>query len=263
MTTLIVSFFRSLSLEHLERTLYSLSRQTVRPDKYLFFDNNTMFGMDSIFEQIDRYFPMNNWHIFIAKHGNDPKKTLAWAGNHSIHLCDTEVFWHTRADFLYPWDWCDRMMAAYEPMSFVGCNMFQMNYHEGVEREHYGTVDLERFNWRIDPASLLTNTEGSRFERNSHIDSPSFVSDKSAIKAAGGFDESLASWGHSQQDLQIQMARAGVKIKVVPDLICYHQDHGPMEGDARDKQKAMAEWQASSRRSEEEAKWMKANLNLI
>ena len=53
---MVYTFFRTLSLAHLERSLYSLSKQTVPFDEFIFFENNTDFSESEIMAVISKYF---------------------------------------------------------------------------------------------------------------------------------------------------------------------------------------------------------------
>jgi len=235
-TTLVLVFFPTLTLAHLERSLFSLSRQTVLPEKLLFFDNNTPFSPEAIHRVIADHFSLKHWALYHAKHGN-PMRQLSWGNNAAIRMAETEVVILVRADIIYDFTFCERVSAAYadEAMSYVAAWMWFMN----------DTSNLEKLSWRTNPQKLLTNIKyGARMERAVHIDGASFCTSKTAMAAGGWYDEELAEWGFNQQDLQTQMTRAGVKMKTIPECLSFHMFH---PGD-RDMDRAKREWQHSSRR---------------
>jgi len=241
--TLIMSMFRTLTLPHLERSLYSLSRQTVKPDEFLFFDNNpTYSSARSALDTLQFYWRGKTSSCHFCQH-EDPSKTLSWANNRAIQLCNTDVFVFARADFIYDFQFCERVLAAYadEPMSYATSWMWGMNYLDT------NPPDLESFKWRENPKNLLHNDVGARPEKASHLDGPTFCTSKQAMDAAGWYDETLTFWGFDQQDLQTQMMRNGVKMKVIPEFLYFHMDH-PAGPGGRDLVRAKEVWLKSPRR---------------
>jgi hypothetical protein len=239
--TLIMSMFRPLTVEHLERSLYSLSRQTVKPDEFLFFDNNSGHNAN-ILAEISKHFTASDWTTYFVKHGNQ-NRTLSWANNRAIQLSNTDTFVFARADFIYDFRFCERVLLEHtnDPMSYATSWMWGMNYLDP------NPPDLESFNWRENPQNLLKNDIGARPERASHQDGPTFCTSKKAMEAAGWYDETLVGWGFDQQDLQTQMMRNGVKMKVIPEFLYFHMDHPPGP-EGRDPVKAKEIWLKSPRR---------------
>lgn len=240
-STLVFTFFHTLTLAHLERSLFSLARQTLLPDKLLFFDNNSPFSPEAIERVISQQFNINQWALYYAKHAN-PMRQYSWRNNAAIRFSETDVFIVASADYIYDFDFCKKLLSAYadEPMSYAAAWTWQMNYANGIDPD----VDLESFNWRSNPKNLMSNISGSRMERAVHIDGPCFCSSKQAMDAAGWYDEELAQWGFNQQDLQAQMVRKGVKMKVVSECLHFHMQHSG----ERDMERAKQEWAHSSRR---------------
>jgi len=72
--SLVYTFFRTLSLAHLERSIYSLSRQTVLPEDMIFFENNTDFSEDVIKLVVAKHFDLGRWRFYFNKHA------CAWIG---------------------------------------------------------------------------------------------------------------------------------------------------------------------------------------
>lgn len=254
--TIIMSMFRPLTMEYLERSLYSIARQTVMPDEFILFDNNSAYSQNQIEKELWRHFYAPAWLVVSSKH-DDPLKTLSWANNAAIRLSTTDTFVFCRADFIYDYTFCERVLAEYsgDPMSYATCWMWGMNYLDP------NPPDLESFNWRENPQNLLKNDVGARPEKAAHLDGPTFCTSKNAMEAAGWYDESLHRWGLQQQDIQIQMARRGVKMKVIPEFLYFHMDHPATFGgvDDRNTERAFAEWKASPRRCPEEQVWLEQN----
>lgn len=238
--SLVLSFFKSLNLDHLERCLYSLSRQTVAcpPKEFILFDNASGFTQEEIISVIRKQFKVDDWVIYFVRHSGG--RTLSWANNSAIRLARCETFMLLRADFIYDYRFCEKMLLAYnnEPMSYVTSWMYGMPEN-----------DYEQFGWRNNPQNLLANS-GFRPERVSQIDGPTFCASKKAMDAAGWYDEFLVGWGFDQQDLQQQMIRNGVQMKIYEEYLYFHQGHEVDPGQ-RDIERAKAEWAKSPRRRPE------------
>lgn len=234
--TLVFSMFRTLSLVHLERSLYSLSKQAVKPAEMILFDNQSGFTQGQILVEVGKHFDAKDWVIYTARHdGKD--KTLSWANNRAIRLATHDTFIFTRADFIYDFRFCERVLLTYanEPMSYATSWMYGMP-----------DKDLEQFQWRNNPQNLLANS-GFRPERASHIDGPTFCTSKQAMNAAGWYDETLVGWGLDQQDLQQHMMRNGVEMKVIQEYLYFHQGH-EVDAGQRDLERAKQVWLKSPRR---------------
>lgn len=236
--SLVFSFFRTLSLVHLERSLYSLSKQIVAcpPKDFVFFDNQSNFNPDEIMAVVAKHFDVNQWVFYFCRHDGSGR-TLSWANNSAIRLARCETFIFCRADFIYDFRFLEKMLLAYknEPMSYVTSWM-------------YGMPDkgLEQFGWRNNPQNLLANS-GFRPERVSQIDGPTFCTSKIAMNAADWYDETLIGWGLDQQDLQQQMIRKGVQFKVYEEYLYFHQGH-EVDAGQRDLVRAQEVWKKSPRR---------------
>ena len=253
--SLVFTFFRSLSLAHLERSLYSLSRQTIKPDELLFFDNNTKFSEQEIKEVIAKHFRLEDWKLHFAKHG-DPRKTSAsWGQNTAIRLAIHDVFILGKADCIYDFNFCERLVSTFaqqshygnNPMHFVASYLFQMPFlskasHQLVDH----AADLEPLNWRENPQRLLANDIGAQRHTAATEDAASHCTTKQAMGLAGWYDEELIGWGFWQIVLQSDMRQRGVKFHVIPEFLYFHMLH-QIEVGERDLKKAQAEMMASSR----------------
>lgn len=249
--TLILSFFKTLPLEHLERCLYSLSRQTVKPSELLLFDNASGCSTWAIKAVLDKHFKAEQWVVYHARHNGG--RTLSWANNSAIRLARNDTFVFTRADYIYDFHFCERMLREQvgNPMHYATAWMWGMSH-----------ADLEVFNWRQNPQVLLAHSQGARPERNSHLDGPTFCTTKQAMEAGRWYDEGLVGWGYDQQDLQKEMVRAGVIMKVIPEFLYFHMHHDI--DDMQTDDAARAGWLKSPRRQAEiraeEARLEKAKI---
>ena len=248
--TLIFTFFRSLTLAHLERSLYSLSKQTVKPDEWLFFDNNTAYSEEEIRKVISQHFRLEDWKLNFEKHG-DPKKTSAsWCQNQAILRSSNETFVLTKADCIYDFTFCQRLLELHQglPMRFVAAWMYQMGYlsqksHQEVDH----AADLEPLNWRENPRNLDQNKANGRIHDAPDQDAASFCCTRDTISKAGWYDEYLLGWGFWQMDLQSQLRLLGVPFIIIKEILSWHMMHD-IEGPERNLERAYAEWQRSPRR---------------
>lgn len=259
--SLVFTFFRSLSLAHLERSLFSLSKQTVKPDEFIIYCNDVDFSQVDVLEKIGAAYNKASYYFpdtrFEWDCHNDPaKRNASYAQNKSIRMAKHDTFIFTKADCIYTEDFCEKLLAQKtdNPMEFIAPHMLQMNYwseqgkpHEQVDH----AKDLEGLNWREDVRRLNQNT--GQLHNHATIDAPSFCTTKQAVDRAGWYDEHIKNWGYWQIDLQGNMARRGVEMKVVPEILVFHMQHGlaPEDGE-RNLQQAHAEWLASPRRNDPE-----------
>jgi hypothetical protein len=248
--TLVYRFYKSLTLAHLERSLYSISRQTVKPDQMVFFDNNSMFSEEEIMRVVAQHFKIEDWTFYFARH-HDQKKTLSWSNNRAIALSDNDHFILARADFIYTFDCFERWFAVYDANlpAFVSSWIYWMGYYADVND---GTVDhasdLEPLNWREDPKRLLSHRKDAIETKFSEHDGPSFLTSKRAMDLCGWYDEALYGWGFDQQDMQQKMIEAGVSMRVIPEFMLFHILHQVAKFD-RDLEKALKIWLSSPRQA--------------
>lgn len=254
--SLVFTFFRSLSLAHLERSLFSLSKQTVRPSFFLFFDNDTGFPKGDVVALLEKYgrglCEDFRWHF--DEHHDPSKLNASYCQNKAIRLAKHDTFINVKADCIYAEDFCEKLLAQKTdtPMEFVAPFMLQMNYWSEHSKPHEQVdhaKDLEGLNWREDVRRL--NQNSGQLHNHATIDAPSFCTTKQAMEAAGWYDENIKNWGYWQIDLQGNLARHGVQMKVIPEVLVWHMQHGLAREDGeRNLQKAHAEWLASPRRND-------------
>lgn len=258
--SMVFTFFRTLSLAHLERSLYSLSRQTVLPEDMVFFENNTDFSEDEIKAVVAKHFKLDRWSFYFNKH-RDPRKTSAsWCQNKAIKLAKHEIFILGKADLIYDFNFCQVMVDTFayhshygnDPLHFSTCHLMQMAYLSGLPHDTVDhAADLEPLNWREDVQRLHKNKGGdyggSQYHTQTGCDAPSFCTTKSAMAAVDWYDEDLIGWGYWQQSLQGDMLAKGIKFHVVPEVLMFHMLHS-IEGPERSQQLGMAEFNRSRRR---------------
>lgn len=254
--TLIYTFFRSLSLAHLERSLFSVSRQTIKPTEFLFFDNNTDFAQSEILPAVTKHIELLNFdelQIVFAKHKDASRSTASWAHNQAIRSALNDVFILMRADCIYDFTFCERLLAVHRgmPRTFAAAWMLQMAYLNEAGKPHEQVnhaIDLETLNWREDPRRLNQHTVNSQLHNVPHLDGASFCTTKSAVARAGWYNENLRGWGYWQMELQERMRNLGMVFNIIPEVLSWHMLHA-IEGGERDLNRAQAELAKSAGRS--------------
>lgn len=255
--SLVFTFFRSLSLAHLERSLFSLSKQTVKPDEFIIFSNDVQFGFDELFGVLGQFSGspiIGHAVVKLATHGDPSKRNASYCQNRAIKMATHDTFIFTKADCIYAPDFCEKLLAqkTRNPFEFIAPHMLQMNYWSEHGKPHDQVdhaKDLEGLNWREDVRRL--NQVSGQLHNHATIDAPSFCTTKQAMERASWYDEAITRWGYWQIDLQGNMARRGVAMKVVPEVLVWHMQHGleAIEGE-RNLQQAHADWLASPRRND-------------
>lgn len=255
--SLVFTFFRSLSLAHLERSLFSLSKQTAAPSEVVFYDNDTDFSSDETGDLCGRYLSCNwNVRVKIDKHGDPSKRNASYCQNRAIQMATNDTFIFTKADCIYTEDFCEKLLAqkTRNPMEFVAAWMYQLPYWSQKGKPHDQVdhaSDLEGLNWRSNIRNLDKNTDGGQLHNHAWMDAASFCTTKQAMERAGWYDPDLRGWSLWQLDLQSNMHKRGVTVKVIEEVLSYHMMHGlsPEEGE-RDLKKAHEIYNASPRRKD-------------
>ena len=253
--SLVYTFFRTLTLDHLERSIYSISRQTVLPEDLIFFENNTDYSEAAIKAVVAKHFDLNRWRFYFNKHGEKRKTSASWCQNNAIKLAVHDIFILGKADLIYDFNFCDALFQTFNyhshygnmPMHFSTCHMMQMGYYSNAGHDTVDHAkDLEPLNWREDAQRLHANKLNSQYQTQTQGDAPSFCTTKTAMRSAKWYDEDLLGWGFWQVALQTAMQKKGVQFHVIPQTLMFHMLH-QIEGE-RDLNKAMAEFKRSRRR---------------
>lgn len=231
--SLVFTFFRSLGLDHLEKSIYSLSKQTLMPDEWLFFDNNSDFPESEIRAVVAQHIPEDRIRWVFEKHG-DKNRRASWAQNTAIKMATHEIFMLCRGDFIYDPVFCDRLYHAYlgsgYDATFVACWNYQM-----------APANLEEFFWRDNAQNLLKHTENAQKHTAAALDAASFCTSKYVMQQAGWYPETMVHWGYWQLRIQERMRRENVKMVEVPDFLYFHMYHDLPDGEVRDFSIAEAE----------------------
>jgi len=253
--SLVYTFFRTLSIDHLERSIYTISKQTALPEDLIFFENNTDFSEDQIKEVVSKHFDLNRWKFFFNKHG-DSRKTASWCQNTAIKLAQHDVFILGKADLIYDFNFCKRLVDTFayhshygnQPMHFSTSHLMQMGYLSAAPHEEVDhAADLEPLNWREDVQRLHQNNKHSQYHTATDGDAASYCTSKSAMESVNWYDEDLVGWGFWQLSLQTDMQAKGVQFHVIPECLMFHMLH-KIEGPERCLTRAQQEFNASRRR---------------
>lgn len=253
--SLVFNSFKSLSLAHVERSLFSLSKQTVLPTDFIFFDNDSGIPKGQIVELLEKYCRQHQkfeWRF--DEHHEPAKMNASYAQNKSIKMAKQDTFIFTKADCVYAEDFCEKLLAQKtdNPMEFVAPWMLQMNYWSEHSKPHEQVdhaKDLEGLNWREDVRRL--NQVPGQLHNHAWMDAPNFCTTKQAMERAGWYDEALHSWTIWQLDLQSNMHKRGINVKVIEEVLVFHMQHPiPVEQGERDLKKAHEIYDASPRRKD-------------
>src|ERR1044071_1322886 len=113
MITICFVYFRSLTLAHLEASLYSLRQQTDLSaiQELIVVDNNTTdSGADiqAVIEQLEFPFKVA---LKSRKHG-DPTKTHSWSTNLAVSQVQTPWVFFSRADYLLSFSFVEKVSSV-------------------------------------------------------------------------------------------------------------------------------------------------------
>ncbi len=249
--TTVHTFFRGLELPHLERSLFSLSKQSVKPDEFVFYDNDTTFSENEIRNILKMYLP-DTAVVVLDKHGDANNRNASYCQNRAIKMSSNDTFIFTKSDCIFREDFYEKVLAQKtdNPMEFIATWMVQMNYHTETGKPHEQVnhaKDLEITGWREDVKRLAVVT--GQFNPHGGVDAPCFCTTKQAMESVRYYDEHLRGWTLWQPELQSNMRKKGVAIKVVEEVCVYHMLHPiPTEEGERDLPKAHQIFNSSPRR---------------
>lgn len=227
MLSLVFIFYRTLDLDHLERAIYSLARQTGLglASELVFVDNNTAYEPEAIRAVVEPHFqePFVKYHFL--KHGVDSRRH-SWSANYGIRAAANEDFFFTRADFILMEDCLERMaMTAREsqqPALATGWGWYLARSAD--EAGLHIDVPYEDYDWRNNVRALLQYPSSLRFH-DTALDAGVFVTSKAAIELGGWYDEAMINFGFQQSTLQRHMSNAGVYMVAIEDYLFCHQHH--------------------------------------
>lgn len=226
--SIVFTFYKTLDLDHLERAMYSLSRQTAlcRASELVFVDNNTEYSEAEIKAVVESHFqePFVKYHF--CKHGNDDRRH-SWSANYGIRAATNDLFFFTRADYILMEDALEQMVdewAKRKPALVSGWRFHMGAAPAGcVPGTPIDEPAYESYGWREDARFLLQGRRASFY--NSHQDAGVFVTTRTAIALGGWYDEAMIGFGYQQSTLQRHMWREDIAMIVVPEFLYLHQFH--------------------------------------
>lgn len=249
-------FFRSTDLANLDAAWYSLSRQRLDcVNEIYFLDNNTEFEVSAIEDVLRRYefkrqedgsaVPVRcDWR----KHGN-PSWTHSWSVNYMHGRSQGPLLFFTRADYILDFSCLSQMYRVLEvegrPLLVSGW-CYQMAYDR--ELLPYNPVaDIKSVDWRRHgPRIFVDRLPGHCFHETDQ-DAGVWLCSHDSIRAVGGMNERLVSWGYQQSTFQRALKNAGTPSIAVPRYLFYHMPHGGFAPGARDFSQARLEYEKFGR----------------
>lgn len=226
--TICFTYFKSLTLENLAASLYSVRQQDFsHVESLIVVDNDTDDKAQDIEDVITSLeFPVP-YQFISYKHGN-LSRTHSWSTNIAVTAAETPWVFFTRADYLLdsrtlskfverigenqPSNWSNPLTAY----RFITSHLYHL---------HRDITECEKTSWRENGAYVLRHLPGSE-ERYTEIDSGVWLLQKSAFDAVFGMDERLSAWGHAQTHFQHKLYKQGTIFIRVPEVLFYHPLHG-------------------------------------
>jgi len=226
MLSIVFTFYRTLTLEDLERATYSLVHQErlhELADEIVFVDNNTLYEPVEILEVTEPYFRSFPVRYHFEKHG-DSDKRHSWSANYGIRAARNERVFFTRADYILMEDCLWKMAeAAGEGLNFVSGWCWQMGYDQQAQSTET-PPPYEAYAWRTNVRWLLQYPYAFKFHQT-HEDAGVFATCKEAMEKGGWYDEAMINFGYQQSTLQRRMRQAGVKMWALQEYLFCHQHH--------------------------------------
>lgn len=228
-------YFRTCYLAHLDAALYSLAQQDLHDvARILVLDNNTPDAASAIdrvvFERLREVTcPIDVHH---SKHG-DPTRTQSWSVNWALRCVDAAWLFFTRADFLL----APECLAAFREVrddhppdwrGFVTSWCYQMGYDNQLSNtDALAPYSLPDAPWRTHPegATSLIGQVPAHLFQSTQLDAGVWLTRPADLRAIGGLNEAMTSWGFQQQEAQRGLRRTGVEIVNLREYFYMHQHH--------------------------------------
>jgi len=220
--TVALTYFKSLTLDHLRASLHSLRQQAFlhHVAELVVVDNDTPDTQPEIMACINEAGLGLPVRLLSYKHG-DETKTHSWSANTAVRATKTNWVLFTRADYLL-----DSSMV-------VQCLQQAASRHAGWDGFvtgdcywlHDGIDAVEATQWRTAGAAALRTMAGA-VAAHSIIDTGVWLTTRAAFEKVGGLDETLTAWGHAQTHFQWKLHKAGTEMVRIPEVLYYHPMHG-------------------------------------
>lgn len=220
--TLVLTYFKTLSLDNLRAALHSVRRQALQPHvrEIVVVDNDTADTQPEIQACInEENFPVPV-RLRSFKHG-EASRTHSWSTNVAMRESWSNWVFYTRADYVLDFTLLERCLNLVASRStgwdaFITADCYQLAAN--IER-------CDATSWRTDGPSVLRTLPGA-VAAHTAIDSGVWLTTRVAFERVGGLEESLTAWGHAQTHFQWKLHKAGTEIVRIPEVLCYHPQHG-------------------------------------
>lgn len=220
--TVSLTYFKSLTLDHLRAALHSLRKQAFleRVQELVVVDNDTADTQPEIAAVINESQFTIPTRLLSFKHG-DASKTHSWSANVAFRESRTNWTFFTRADYLLDPGFIVRCLQQAQARSqgwdgFVTGDCFWL---------HTDIAAVEATAWRREGAGVLRHLPGT-VAAHTVIDTGVWMTTRAAFERVGGLDENLTAWGHAQTHFQWKLHNAGTETVRIPDVMYYHPHHG-------------------------------------
>lgn len=220
--TACLTYFRSLTLDNLRASLYSLRKQSAIEQlaEVVVVDNSTDDSQPEIAAVLNEAaFPIPT-RLLSFKHG-DKTKTHSWSSNVAIREAKTPWVFFTRADYILDPALLARSMqlAASRGHGWDGLVTGDCYWL------HVGVNSADVTAWRTAGARVLRDLPGA-VASHTEVDTGVYLARRSAFDRVGGLDENLTAWGHAQTHFQWKLRESGTEICRIPEVLYYHPQHG-------------------------------------
>jgi GT2 family glycosyltransferase len=220
--TVVLTYFKSLSLDHLRAALHSVHKQAflAQARELVVVDNDTADTQPEIAACINEVPFAIPTRLLSFKHG-DGSRTHSWSANVAFRAARTDWTFFTRADYLL------------DPSMLLQCLLAAGDHGAGWDGfvtgdcywMHTDIAACERTAWRQSGTAALRTLPGT-VAAHSAIDSGVWLTTRAAFDKVGGFEEGLTAWGHAQTHFQWKLHTAGTEIVRIPQVLYYHPHHG-------------------------------------
>lgn len=221
--TIVLTYFKSLSLDHLRAALYSIKRQAFLEQavELVVVDNDTTDTQPEIAACINKVGFDLPTRLLSYKHG-DANKTHSWSANTAVRAAErTNWIFFTRADYIL------------DPTMLLQCLQMAATRTKGWDGFvtgdcywlHTGIDAVEVTDWRTVGAVRLREQPGA-IAAHSVVDAGVWLTTKAAFEKVGGLEEGLTAWGHAQTHFQWKLFKSGTEIVRIPSVLYYHPMHG-------------------------------------
>ena len=238
MLSIAFTFYPTLDLEMLEKSVYSLTLQTAldRVSELVFVDNNTTYEPDEIRAVVEPYFqePFVKYHFL--KHGI-PTRQECWSANYAIEQCENDRYVYAHGDLILTEDAIEKMDDACIGNVWVTGYICLLNHPISMQATN---KSYEDFDWRENTRNLFAYPVAHVF-KGALLAPTLYVCTKGAWEAAGRYDEGMIHWGVQQSVFVRHLEQHGTRLIEIPESLCFHMEH-PAD---RDVDRAMVEYHAS------------------